>query len=112
MDDQVFSDGLGAITSVGGTIRIDLVAYSPTEIDARGQPALTFRQRVIMPVDAFLLAADKIQEVAAALTRSGQRPARVETATPEKPLRPVPVETPPASPQTPPPPAPSGRPFP
>ena len=68
MDDQVFVDGIGTISVIGGTVRVDLVAYSPTEKDASGQPAPVFRQRLIMGTEAFLHAADKIHEAAQTLS--------------------------------------------
>ncbi len=109
MSDQVFADGLSAIMSVAGTVRLDLVSYSPTEKDARGQPLLVFRQRVVMPADAFLAAAEKIHEVARAIRPVTARP-RDEPPAPEQSAGPVLVEpalsapSAPASPPT--------RPFP
>jgi len=110
VSDQVFVDGLGAIMSVAGTVRLDLVSYSPTEKDARGQPLLVFRERVIMPTDAFLAAAEKIHEVARAL-RSADRP-RGEAPAPERSAGPVLVEPAPVATSAPAPASPSTRPFP
>lgn len=62
-DDQVFCDGLGAISVINGTVRLDFVALSPTEKDATGKPAAVFRQRIIMGLDGFLQAGEKIGEV-------------------------------------------------
>jgi hypothetical protein len=73
LDEQIFSDGIGQIMAVGGTVRLDFVALSPTEKDAKGQPALVFCQRVVMSTEAFLAAADKIQEVAGAIAKSATR---------------------------------------
>jgi hypothetical protein len=109
LNDQVFSDGLGAITSVAGTVRLDLVSYSPTEKDPKGQPLLVFCQRVIMPVEAFLLAADKIHEVARAIRPATAR-SREDAPAPERPSGPVLIEPAPApAPSSAPP---SARPFP
>lgn len=83
LDEQVFSDGIGSITVIGGTVRLDFVAYSPTEKDDNGQPAPAFRQRVIMSVDAFLRSFAKLQEVVNALSK---RPAgRPQADTPPEP---------------------------
>jgi hypothetical protein len=109
LKDQVFSDGLGAITSVAGTVRLDLVSYSPTEKDAKGQPLLVFCQRVVMPVEAFLLAAEKIHEVARAIRPVTARP-REEASGPERPAGPVLIEPAPAP--APAPAVPPARPFP
>lgn len=108
LKDQLFCDGLGAITSVAGTVRLDLVSYSPTEKDAKGQPQLVFCQRVVMPVEAFLLAADKIHEVARAIRPVTARP-REEAPAPER-AGPVLVESAAAPVAVPAPP--SSRPFP
>ncbi len=73
MDNQVFSDGIGQITVIGGAVRLDFIAYSPTEKDAKGQPAPVFCQRIIMSVDGFMRSAEKIQETAQAITKLAQR---------------------------------------
>jgi hypothetical protein len=112
LDEQIFTDGLGAITVVGGTVRLDLVAYSPTEKDPRGQPLLVFRQRVVMGTEGFLLMSEKIREVASALAKAGNRP-RLEPV-PVEPAKKVPPAAEPvaASAATPAAAMPSGRPFP
>jgi hypothetical protein len=84
VDDQVFVDGVGTISVIGGTVRVDLVTYSPTEKDASGQPVAVFRQRLILGMEAFLHSAEKIHE--AAQTLSSRTP-RHEPA----PLTPVPL---------------------
>ena len=62
MDDQIFSDGIGAISVVSGTVRLDFVTYSPTHKDGNGQPAAIFQQRVILTTEGFVRSAGKIQE--------------------------------------------------
>ncbi|HUO99839.1 MAG TPA: hypothetical protein VMU01_14290 [Rhizomicrobium sp.] len=84
MDDQVFADGIGQISVIGGLVRIDFVAYSPVEKDTRGQPAAVFRQRLILGMEAFNQAAAKMREAADALASraaGGQQP---RTDVPEK----------------------------
>jgi len=73
MDNQVFSDGIGQIIVIGGTVRLDLITYSPTEKDAKGQPAPVFCERVIMSVDGFMRSAEKVQETALAIAKLAQR---------------------------------------
>jgi hypothetical protein len=68
LDEQVFVDGIGTISVIGGTVRLDFVSYSPTEKDASGQPTAVFRQRIIMGTETFLHAADKIREAAQTLS--------------------------------------------
>lgn len=67
MDEQVFVDGIGTISVIGGTVRLDFISYSPTEKDASGQPTAVFRQRIIMGTETFLHSADKIREAAQTL---------------------------------------------
>ncbi|GAA0542322.1 hypothetical protein FHS83_000249 [Rhizomicrobium palustre] len=64
LDEQVFADGIAAISVIQGTVRIDFIAYSPTKSDASGQPLPEFRQRIIMSAEAFLATAEKFQEAA------------------------------------------------
>lgn len=68
--DQLFSDGIGAISVVGGTVRLDFVSLSPTERDANGQPKAVFSQRIIMSVEGFLRAAGKVNEAAQAIAKA------------------------------------------
>jgi hypothetical protein len=92
MEQQIFSDGIGRISVIGGVVRLDLMTYSATETDAQGQPRAVLSQRIVMGVDGFLRASEKILEAAQKITR----------ATPLKPAAaPVPAPQP-----TPPPPAP------
>lgn len=94
MNEQVFVDGVGTISVIGGTVRVDLVAYSPTEKDASGQPLAVFRQRLIFGMEGFLHAAEKIHE--AAQTLSSRAPRNEPVA-----LTPVQsVPRPPVEPQT------------
>jgi hypothetical protein len=69
LDDQIFSDGIGTITVIGGTVRLDFMSLSPTERDANGQPRPVFRQRIIMSVDGFLRSSAKVQEAVQALSK-------------------------------------------
>lgn len=73
MEDQVFSDGIGQVAIIGGTVRLDFVTYSPTEKDAKGQPLAVFSQRIIMSVEGFMHSAQKIQEAAQAVSKLAQR---------------------------------------
>jgi hypothetical protein len=92
MDRQIYSDGIGQITVIGGTVRLDFVAYSPTEKDAKGQPAAVFCQRIILGAEGFLLSAGKIQETVEAMSRLGSRPpppAEAHSQPGEKPAAPA-----------------------
>ena len=85
MSQQIFSDGIGQVSVIAGTVRLDFVAFSPTEKDAKGQPAAAPCQRVVMTVDAFLSAAAKIQEAAQAISRLASQRARPAEAPPAEP---------------------------
>ncbi|HEY0106459.1 MAG TPA: hypothetical protein VGB91_10275 [Rhizomicrobium sp.] len=88
MDDQIFADGIGAITIIGTTLRIDFVTLSPTERDASGQPKAMFRQRIIMSVEGFLRTGGKLQEAMQAVSKmttrqpDGSQTATIETIMP------------------------------
>jgi len=71
LDDQIFSDGIGTITVIGATVRLDFVALSPTEREPNGQPKAVFKQRIVMGVDGFLRSASKVQEAVQALSKMG-----------------------------------------
>lgn len=63
MPDELFADGVGEITVTGHVVRIDLVGLSPVERDAGNNPVTRFRQRIVMPVDAFANAVELMQRV-------------------------------------------------
>lgn len=71
MHNEIFSDGCGEITVSGSVVRIDLVSLSPTERDAAGNPKSVFRQRIIMPVDAFANTAELMQKALSGLLEAG-----------------------------------------
>jgi len=71
LDEQIFSDGIGTITVIGATVRLDFVALSPTERDPNGQPKAVFKQRIVMGVDGFMRSASKVQEAVQALSKMG-----------------------------------------
>jgi len=74
MEKQIFSDGIGQITVIGGMVRLDFVAYSVTEKDAKGQYLPVFCQRIVMSPDSFLHATAKMREAAQAIAKLGQWP--------------------------------------
>jgi hypothetical protein len=86
MEDQVFSDGIGQVSIVGGTVRLDFVVLSPTEKDAKGQPVAVFCQRVVMGIDGFMQSAAKIQEASQAVLKLAQRPREPQPAASEPPV--------------------------
>lgn len=55
---ELFSDGIGGIMVSGAIVRIDLVSLSATERDADNNPKPVFRQRIVMPAEAFANSVD------------------------------------------------------
>lgn len=105
MDQYHFTDGIGGITVIGGIVRLDLVTYSPTEVDANGQPRPVLTQRLLMSVETFLRSSDKILETVQAITKAQQLraiPAPQQAApqqTAPQPQRSVPQHNPPPVPR-------------
>ncbi|MFD1330031.1 hypothetical protein [Mycoplana ramosa] len=71
MTQELYSDGIGEITVTGTIVRIDLMSLSATERDANNNPKPVFRQRVVMPVDAFANAVDLMQKALNGLVEAG-----------------------------------------
>jgi len=68
---ELFADGIGEITLVGGMVRIDWVSLSVTERDEQGQPSLEFRQRVVMPPEGFLRSFSAMEDLVKKLVDAG-----------------------------------------
>jgi len=73
MEQQIFADGIGQVTIIGGVVRLDFVTFSATEKDAKGQPAVVFSHRVLMSLEGFMQSAAKLQEAALAVSKLVQR---------------------------------------
>lgn len=71
MSSELYSDGIGEITVTGTIVRIDLMSLSATERDANNNPVPVFRQRIVMPVDAFANAVDLMQKALGGLVEAG-----------------------------------------
>ncbi len=71
MSSELYSDGIGEITVTGTIVRIDLMSLSATERDASNNPVPVFRQRIVMPVDAFANAVDLMQKALTGLVEAG-----------------------------------------
>jgi hypothetical protein len=69
MEQQTFADGIGRITIIDGIVRLDLVAHSATETDAAGKPKPVFAHRIVMGVDQFLRASQKITDTTHAIAQ-------------------------------------------
>ena len=71
MQTEIYADGVGEITVTGNMVRIDLVSLSATKRDATNKPVTEFRQRIIMPVDAFANTAELMKNVLNGLIQAG-----------------------------------------
>ena len=82
MEHQTFADGIGRIAIIDGIVRLDLIAHSPTETGTDGKPRAVFSHRIVMGMDQFLRAADKIAETRQIIlnAKAGAPPAHVQTA--------------------------------
>ncbi|GLS34285.1 hypothetical protein SAMN04488498_109152 [Mesorhizobium albiziae] len=71
MSNEIYADGIGEITVTGSIVRVDLMSLSATERDEKNNPKAVFRQRIIMPVDAFANAVDLMQKALGGLVEAG-----------------------------------------
>lgn len=71
MSTEFYADGISEITVTGTIVRIDIMSLSATERDANNNPKPVFRQRIIMPVDAFANAVDLMQKALGGLVEAG-----------------------------------------
>jgi hypothetical protein len=71
MQEEVYADGVSEINVTGHVVRIDLVSLSPTERDANNKPKMVFRQRIVMPTDAFANTAELMKNALNGLIESG-----------------------------------------
>jgi hypothetical protein len=71
MGSELYTDGIGEITVTGSIVRIDLMSLSATERDEKNNPKAVFRQRIIIPVDAFANAVDLMQKALGGLVEAG-----------------------------------------
>ncbi len=71
MQNETYTDGIAEITVTGPIVRIDLMSLSPTERDANNNPKPVFRQRLVMPVDAFANSVELMQKAVSGLIEAG-----------------------------------------
>jgi hypothetical protein len=71
MQDEVYSDGISEISITGPIVRIDLMSLSPADRDANNNPKPMFRQRIVMPVEAFANSVELMQRVVKGLIEAG-----------------------------------------
>jgi hypothetical protein len=84
MTQQLYIDGIGAISVIGHTVRIDFAALSPTEKDEQGEPKATLVQRVVMTREGFLQCAARIQAARVLIEKAENTKSATETSAPSK----------------------------
>lgn len=68
---EIFIDGIGSISFVGGVIRADLVRFSTNSKDEKGNPVLEPAQRLIISPQGFVQAANVINKLMRKLVDDG-----------------------------------------
>lgn len=107
MEQQIFCDGIGRISIIGGVVRLDLFTYSPSETDANGNPRPVLTHRVVMGTEGFLRSSEKVMEAVQVIGRSRQQqPAPANQAGPPSPAQGAPAPQWPPQQQAPQPPRP------
>lgn len=92
MSSELYADGIGEVTITGSIVRIDFMSLSPSERDEKNNPKPIFRQRVIMPIEAFGNSMDLLQKALNGLVEAGAlrrvadlpKPAAAEAAHPHQ----------------------------
>ncbi len=110
MEEQIFCDGIGRIAIIGGVVRLDLFTYSPTEVDANGNPRPILSHRIVMGTDGFLRSSEKVVEAVQAMTRNRAQPQAPQPGRPQGPQWPPQAAQPAPPPQQPAPPQPQSAP--
>jgi hypothetical protein len=72
MQQQIFTDGIGKISVIGGVVRLDFMVYAPADAEGNGQPRQIFTHQVLMGVDAFARAAGQCADAVKQIQAAGQ----------------------------------------
>ena len=83
MEQQIFCDGIGRISVIGGVVRLDLFTYSPTETDANGSARPVLTHRIVMGTDGFLRSSEKVVEAVQLISHA--RPPQQSATRPPQP---------------------------
>ena len=67
---ETYSDGIGKIHFLGGTIRLDLFSFSPSEKDGE-EPTPEITERIIMSPNAFLASYESFVNMIQKLENAG-----------------------------------------
>ncbi len=87
MSEELYVDGVGDVVITGMVIRFDLMALDPSQRDDKNQPQPAVRQRVVMPIDGFVRAVQKLNGTLSKLEeigviRKSQKPGSVAQVDP------------------------------
>lgn len=67
---EVYSDGIGKIHFLGGTIRLDLFSFQPSDKDGE-DPVPSITERIIMSPNAFLASYESFVNMIGKLEQAG-----------------------------------------
>ena len=105
MEHQIFCDGIGRISVIGGVVRLDLFTYSPSETDANGQPRPVLSHRIVMGMEGFVRSSEKVLDAMQQINRAHapqqapQQPSQQAQPRPQPAQQPAPPPPPPQQPQ-------------
>jgi len=71
MEPELYADTVGEISLHGGVVRIDLVALQPGADANAESPDMSFRKRLVMPVDGFVRAFSAMERLMGQMEERG-----------------------------------------
>ena len=71
MEPELYADTIGEVSLHGGVVRIDLVALQPGADANAEKPDMSFRKRLVMPVDGFVRAFSAMERLMAQMEERG-----------------------------------------
>ena len=71
MSEELYIDSIGDVVVTGMVIRFDLMALDPSQRDDKNNIQPTVRQRVVMPIDGFVTAVQKLGGTLSKLEKMG-----------------------------------------
>lgn len=69
--EELYIDGIGNISFIGGVIRADLVTYSAEKKDSNGNPTLMTKQHIILSPQGFVQSAGAINNLMKKMVDAG-----------------------------------------
>ena len=68
---EVFADGVGEISLVGGMVRIDWVSLESISRDSPSESGTVIRQRLVLPPEGFLRSFSAMEDLVKQLVEAG-----------------------------------------